>query len=106
MNSKKTITDELTKKLMDEGRIIEAGWQAMRAVVLPSTVSDMQVSEMRKAFFAGAQHLFASIMLSMDPSENDEPTATDLRRMDLIHEELVGFEQELRAEIKRNRNRR
>jgi hypothetical protein len=44
---------------------------------------------MRGAFFAGAQHLFASIMVIMDPGA--EPTAADLARMSQIHEELERF---------------
>jgi hypothetical protein len=44
---------------------------------------------MRWVFFAGAQHLFGSIMGIMDPGE--EPTDADLRRMDQIDVELKTF---------------
>jgi hypothetical protein len=44
---------------------------------------------MRMAFFAGAQHLFGTIMTVLEPG--DEPTPKDLQRMDLIHLELDAF---------------
>jgi hypothetical protein len=52
---------------------------------------------MHYAFMAGAQHLFSSIMTILDPEA--EPTERDLKRMDLIDQELEAFrkEMELRA---------
>ncbi len=58
--SQKAFIDELTKKLIDDGRLIEAGWQGLRIFALPQNASEIQVTEMRKAFFAGAQHLYTS----------------------------------------------
>jgi hypothetical protein len=93
-----TLVEEITKQLTDEGRIIEAGWQAMRIFALPPNASSVQLSEMRKAFFAGAQHLFASIIATVDDGDQ-EPTVDDLRRMDLIHQELGRFADWLRSQI-------
>lgn len=88
--------DRLTKELVDKGQIIEAGWVSLRLMALPPDTCKVQIDEMRNAFFAGAQHLFASLMSSLE--EDAEPTEADLRRMDLIEEELEGFikEYELR----------
>lgn len=81
--------DRLTRELTDNGKLIEAGWVGLRiAVDLIDAPSD-QLREMRMAFFAGAQHLFGSIMGILDPGE--EPTEADLRRMDLIDAELELF---------------
>jgi hypothetical protein len=91
---------QMTKRLTDEGRLIEAGWQTMRIQVVPPTASDVQLTEMRKAYFAGAQHLFASIMTVMG-EDGGEPTAEDLHRLDLIDQELRGFVEELLREIER-----
>lgn len=91
----------ITKRLTDEGRLIEAGWEAMRIQVVPPTAGKVQLIEMRKAYFAGAQHLFASIMTMVSP-DGDEPTPEELGRIDLIHKELEGFVDELRAEIARS----
>ncbi|CAM6000860.1 unnamed protein product [Sphagnum balticum] len=47
----------------------------------------IQADEMRKAFFAGAEFIFGTIMMAV--SEGDEITPADLRRMDQI-----GFQNE------------
>jgi hypothetical protein len=49
------VHDAIAKKLTDEGKLIEVGWQAMHLYVLPKDAPPVQVSEMRKAFFMGAQ---------------------------------------------------
>jgi hypothetical protein len=48
---------------------------------------------MRKVFYMGAQHLWASVFGCMDPDR--EPTAGDMRRMQNMHTELAAFELEL-----------
>lgn len=93
------IHDELIRKLMDEGRIIEGGWTFMRMAVLPPDCSNVQVREMRKVFFAGALHLFASVMSGLD--DDSEPTENDYDRMDRIARELEGFLQEMKNEAAR-----
>lgn len=89
------VIEALTAKLTDEGRIIEAGWVAMRALAIPEDAPQIQLDEMRNAFFAGAQHLFASIMVVLDPG--DEPTEQDLNRFDQIDAELKRFISEYSA---------
>ena len=53
----------------------------------------------QKAFFAGAHHLFTSIMNVLDPGPDTEPTERDLRRMSQIHAELERYERILKAEV-------
>jgi len=60
------IADALTRECADRGQIIEGGWKAMELLMLKDA-SDIQRSEMRKAYFFGAQHLFASIMNILEP---------------------------------------
>jgi hypothetical protein len=48
-----------------------------------------QLEQLRQTFFAGAQHLYTSIMRVLDPG--DEPTDSDLSRMGLIDAELKAF---------------
>lgn len=81
--------ERLSRELTDQGKLIEAGWISLRLAAIPDDAPKLQLQEMRKAFFAGAQHLFGSIMTILD--EDREPTAADLRRMDLIDKELRGF---------------
>lgn len=89
-----TLAHELTKKLADQGRLIEIGWVSLRSLVVSPNASQLQLDEMRMAFMCGAQHLFASIMGSvLDPG--DEPTPDDMRRMELIEKELDNFRKEM-----------
>lgn len=92
--SQKAFIDELTKKLIDDGRLIEAGWQGLRIFALPQNASEIQVTEMRKAFFAGAQHLYASILSFLEPGTDETPN--DMKRMEMLDKELRQFVQELR----------
>ena len=81
--------EKLTRSLTDKGLLVEAGFVGLRAAAMSPDAPQIQVDEMRMAFMAGAQHLFASIMTILDPGE--EPTNADLRRMDLIDKELRAF---------------
>lgn len=82
-------------ELVDQGKLIEAGWQAMRLTSMADDAPQIQVNEMRMAYFAGAQHLFGSIMDILEPGDT-EPTEKDLRRMDAISRELNAFVEEFK----------
>lgn len=77
---------EVTKELTDRGKLVEAGFAAFAHFVIPKDAPPVQLREMQLAFMAGAEHVFSSIMNILDPC--DEPTAADLRRMDLIQTEI------------------
>ena len=79
----------ITNKLIDDGKLIEAGWVSLRMSALAADAPKIQVESMREAFFAGAQHLFSSIMFVLDPG--GEPTEKDLERFVKIDEELKRF---------------
>jgi hypothetical protein len=85
----KTEVDRLVQGLVDKGKIIEAGWLSYRIVVVPDDAPEIQIEESRRAFFAGAQHLFGSIMQMLEPDA--EPTEADLRRMSSINDELDAY---------------
>lgn len=87
--------NEITRRLADEGLLIEAGWVGLKLVSVPENASEIQISEMRNAFFAGAQHLWGSIMTVLDPGS--EETEADLKRMDLIDQELKRFIADFKA---------
>lgn len=89
--------ERLTRELTDKGKLIEAGWIGLRLAAIPLDAAPIQLTDMRRAFFAGAAHLFSSILTMMDADA--EPTAADLGRMDLIDEELRAFGQDLEREI-------
>ena len=96
MTSRKEVEDiarALSKKLADDGKLIEAGWVILRGMAVPPDAPLLQLNEMRMAYMAGAQHLYSSLMTIMDAGT--EPTAADLRRMELIHNELEAFRKEM-----------
>jgi hypothetical protein len=100
MSTDKPADDNLTKLtnlLTDQGRIIEAGWVSYLRLVIPASASATQIEETRRGFYAGAQHLFGSIMSILEPGA--EPTENDLKRFDYIHAELEAFGQSFRIGV-------
>lgn len=95
-DTQRKMCDDITKRLSDEGRLIEAGWMLLRFMSLPPEAPAIQIQEMRKAFFAGAQHLFGSIMSILEPGT--EPTEKDMQRITLINRELETFVKQMKAE--------
>jgi len=91
----KEIALAVMKKWSDEGKIIEGGWQAFCIVSL-SDAMEVQRRDMRKAYYLGAQHLWASLMNILEPGA--EPTAKDEQRMQLIDDELKAFVDEIKQE--------
>jgi len=85
----KALIDRITQALVDKGQIIEAGWIGLKMLTIPEDASSTQIEEMRNAFFAGAQHVFGSIMGMLEAGT--EPTDKDLRRMSLLNDELNQF---------------
>lgn len=71
---------------------IELGWQVFKSIMLPKPEDE---HALRTAYFAGAQHLYASIMNGL--TEDREPTDADLARMSNVHNELMRFYQEMAA---------
>jgi hypothetical protein len=98
MVTREEYTNALAKALADDGKLIEAGWIALRVAAIPTDAPDVQIKEMRLAFMAGAQHLFTSIINTLDPEE--EPTEADMRRMELINRELAAFADELKRDAR------
>lgn len=91
----RAVMEQVTRGLIDEGKLIEAGWVGLRMMAVPKDASERQIVDMRSAFFAGAQHLYASIMTMLDPDA--EPTKADERRMEAIDAELKKFIREYEA---------
>lgn len=86
--------EEIFRKLVDKGKIIEAGFVGLRIAAIPTDASEQQISDMRIAFFAGAQHLFGS-MIKMLEDGSDE-TEKDIGRMCKIQAELDEFIEEFK----------
>lgn len=74
---------------------IEKLWADFRRKVVPIAAPPVQVTEMRRAFYAGAGALFSELIRMLDPGT--EPTEADLRKMDAIAMELEQFFAEVKA---------
>lgn len=82
--------EKLTHKLADEGLLIKSGFVGYMAACFPDEQpSAIQSRELEQAFMAGSLHLWSSIMVMLDPGT--EPTARDMRRMDLIASEIEAY---------------
>lgn len=91
------IHDAIVKGLMDKKMLIKGGWALDRAQCVPHDAGEAQVRETRIAFYAGAQHVLASIMAGMDPGS--EVTADDDLRMQYIEQELEEFATQFAAQV-------
>ena len=91
-------SEEFTKKLADKGLIIEAGWTGFVIACKLQDAPPIQLREMRKAFFAGAAHLFASMLAFLEPGH--DATEKDMDRMSQLHAELERFQKEFEAQVK------
>jgi hypothetical protein len=94
----KKLAQELTEKLADQGQITEAGWIGFTLAVGLEDAPAVQRTEMRKAFFAGAMHIFTSMLCFLEAGE--EPTDKDMKRMNALHTELEKFQKEFEAQVK------
>lgn len=88
-------TTEATKMLIDEGRIIEAGWAGVSLMF--KNASPEEKEKLRDAFLMGADHLFSSIMVMLDPEK--EPTPQDEARMESIGLEMLTVGEYLREKF-------
>ena len=88
------VADNLLRELSDRGQIVEGGWKAYELLTNLKMASEVQRTECRKAYFFGAQHLFASVMGMLDPGR--EPTERDMERMTKLHTELEVFVEQMR----------
>lgn len=96
---RRQLTEQLTTGLVDQGKLIEAGWLSFRIMVIHPDAPQVQLDEMRLSFFSGAQHLFGSIMTFLE--SGDEPTDADLKRMEAVHQELEDFAELLKLRLAR-----
>jgi hypothetical protein len=94
----KEAAEQVIRELAAKGRLIEAGWASYQIMAIPKDAGPHQRSETRIAFYAGAHHLFNSLLLATDPGH--EVTDSDLVKMDLVHKELEAFGKELEENLK------
>jgi len=78
----------LTHELANDGKLIEGGFDAF-VVISKIDAADPRLPALRDAYMHGAEHLWSSIMATLDPGVEETPD--DLRRMDAIHAELTAW---------------
>lgn len=84
------LIDRLTKDMIAKGLLVQAGFAMYRAVTPGLALASKEhLSELEFAYFAGAQHVFSSIMTVLDAGE--EPTDADISRVENIARELEEF---------------
>lgn len=84
------LSAKISKQLNDKGLLIEAGFAGLCIMCFgDKEIPKYQKDELRNFFFAGAQHLFSTMINIMDSDR--EPTIEDMRHMDLINDELRRF---------------
>jgi hypothetical protein len=96
------VTDAITRKLLDEGKIIGAGWAILCNIGIPKDAPEQQRRLMQEAFYAGAQHLWASIFAGLE--DGQDPTPLELQRMDQISAELEAWAKKKQAEQRKRSN--
>lgn len=78
-------------------RLIEHSWQGFKKMALADVTNEVQITEMRKAFFAGATVLFYALVRGV--SEGPEPTEQDEQMLSNIEAELSEFSSQLYKEL-------
>jgi hypothetical protein len=78
----------LMKRAGETDKAIDIGFAAfvLAAGLDPAKMPVGELEAMRNVFFAGAQHLWALWLTTLDPGE--EPTEADMTRLDNINAEL------------------
>jgi hypothetical protein len=70
-------------------KLIETEWTEFRTKVIPKDATEVQLREMRRAFFAGAWAYYSLVMSKLDADA--EPTGEDLRLMAALDLEMREF---------------
>ena len=73
----------------DRELLIEQAWLSYSDNVIPKGAPAVQLQETRRAFYAGAQALFQTLLNILDPGT--EETERDLETMNFIDAELKRF---------------
>jgi len=88
--------DEVERFFATAGQHIRGGWEGFCLMVLNEDAPNIQVQEMKMAFFAGAAFLFHKITNEVSP--DDEITPDDLKLMTQLEDEIQEYAQHIKAE--------
>lgn len=74
-------------------KIMADAWASFEKAVMPNGASHVQRTEMRRAFYAGAQGVLGGMLSMLDPGH--EPTEDDYKVMDGVEQELEDFQKDV-----------
>lgn len=69
------------------------GWEEFVKAVLPADAPAIQLQEMRRAFYGGAETMFSTLLSAVSGVE--EPTGADLQVMSDLAEEINAFAKDM-----------
>jgi hypothetical protein len=72
-----------------DSKLLESAWEDFRAHVIHPKASELQLTEMRRAFYAGAGCLLVTLLSTVSPG--DDVQQSDLDRLKSVNDELVAF---------------
>jgi len=73
--------------------LIEKSWEQYKNMVIPKNAPEIQITECRQAFYAGASILFTSIIMFLEAGK--EPTDSDMEKMIDVQKEIDEFGEKL-----------
>jgi hypothetical protein len=76
-------------------KLIAEAWRDFEIQIIPLDAHEIQRTECRRAFYAGALSLFSAVTGRLSPGE--EPTEKDLAMLDDLHVEINEYAADLRA---------
>jgi hypothetical protein len=104
------MAEDVTKRLADQGKLIEAGYAAFRLQTArdPDRTDVLRLGyiagdDLRLAYIAGAAHCYSSLMAMLDPGQDE--TAAYLSRMEKLHDEIQQLQSELTARLMSTRGK-
>jgi hypothetical protein len=84
---------EVRKDELMTRKLVLEGWNGYRHQIMPAECGPVQVEETRRAFYAGAIHLFHSLNTILDADR--EPTDKDLAQVTAIQKEFEDYARDL-----------
>lgn len=87
---------DLTNRMADQGQIVAGGFAAYRETMILGA-SPETVAAHRLVWIAASDHLYSSMMLILN--SESEPRDQEMRRMDILHAEIVALRNEMELTV-------
>ena len=74
---------------------LAAAWERYQSMVISAGAPAVQITESKRCFYAGSHALLQIIMGFLEETVDDEPTNTELGKMDRLHQEIRDFQKDV-----------